>query len=252
MCHLQADAIKSPPSFLLHPFLVCYVLCKTWNIWPQGEIGSGVHTRIHKSWLNLTRIHKSWLNLNHYRSEFCYHIILTAMGSVLLSDNSLHNGLFVWRPGSSKGEHTPSLDEACHRPANEGAQMLGTGAVRDEWQVPRETSEDKSFSDSSAVTVLHHSGRAPSLPEICGLIFLLSSCSLSIRRPVFKCAWHEANLAFRGFTGCIHELNKILFLEGYECTLFQGIDFMTSIDSVRQDVIFLHDGIWTCMSHKII
>ena len=115
-----------------------------------------------------------------------------------------------------------------------------------------ETSEDKSFSDSSAVTVLRHSGRAPSLPEICRLIFLLSSCSLSIRRPVFKCAWHEANLAFRGFTGCIHELNKILFLERYECTLFQGIDIMTSIDSVRRDVIFLHDGIWTCMSHKII
>lgn len=148
MCHLQADTIKSQPSFLLHPFLVCYVLRKTWNIWPQGEIGSGLHTRIHKSWLNLTRIHKSWLNLNHYRSEFYYHI-LTAMGSVLLSDNSLHNGLFVWHPGSSKGEHTPSLDEACHRPANEGAQMLGTGVVRDEWQVPQKHLKTKALATAA-------------------------------------------------------------------------------------------------------
>lgn len=62
----------------------------------------------------------------------------------------------------------------------------------------------------------------------------------------------EANLAFIGFMGCIHELNEFLFLEHYECKPFQVIDFMTSIDSVRWDTVFLHDGIWTCISHQII
>lgn len=89
MCHLLAEAIQSQPSLLLHPSLLCFVLCPLKHAAPK---------------IRLAGMLSSLQGTSHEESEICaefkplqirvcYQMMPTRRGLVLLSDNASYGGL---------------------------------------------------------------------------------------------------------------------------------------------------------------